>query len=138
MTEMPVKRGRPAKITKETEVSSKKEMVVKCRTGASTTTYKYDHNIAPYPYQADIKYHELTPKPEIIKNQKYHKLPIVMVFKTSKYKDARTKIKTWHNTNIDWIISQDHLPGIPERAVILEIAMGESYIKKYKEKYNIK
>ena len=60
-----------------------------------------------------------------------------MVFKTSKNANAKTKIKIWRNTNIDYIITQDKLPGVPEKAVILELGIGENNIKNWKSKYSL-
>ncbi len=76
------------------------------------------------------------PKPEI--NQRmYGKSPVVMVFKTSNRSNARTKIKIFRK-NIDYIISAKKLPGVPEKAVILDLGVGKSFIDEYKEKYNLK
>jgi len=75
------------------------------------------------------------PKPEI--NQKmYGKNPVVMVFKTSNRSNARTKIKVY-NKNIDYIITAKKLPGVPEKAEILELSVGRSFVEKYKQKYNL-
>ena len=60
-----------------------------------------------------------------------------MVFKTSNRSNARVKMKVWKNENIDYIISADKLPGVPNRAVILELAVGESFIEKYQSLYNL-
>ena len=64
-------------------------------------------------------------------------MPVVMVFKTSNRSNAKTKMKVWKNTNIDYILTQDKLPGVPDKAVILELGVGESLIEKYKLKYNL-
>ena len=60
-----------------------------------------------------------------------------MVFKSSNRSNARTKIKVWRNTNIDYINSAAKLPGVDKNAVIMELAIGESFIEKYKQKYNL-
>jgi len=75
------------------------------------------------------------PKPKIDQKM-YGKQPTVMVFKTSNRSNAKTKIKVF-NKNIDYIISAKKLPGVPENAVILDLAVGRSYIDKYKDKYNV-
>jgi hypothetical protein len=62
--------------------------------------------------------------------------PVVMVFKTSNRSNAQTKIKVF-NKNIDYVISAKKLPGVPEKAEIIELAVGESFISKFKEKYNL-
>lgn len=59
-----------------------------------------------------------------------------IVFKTSKRRNARTKIKILKNKTPDEIVGKKKIPGIPDNAVILEVGFGEqlvqSYIKKYK------
>jgi hypothetical protein len=80
---------------------------------------------------------ELPPSPKINKNQKYVDAPVVMVFKSSNRSNAKTKIKVWRNTNIDYILRADKLPGVPKKAVILEVGIGEVFIEKYKDKYNL-
>ena len=63
-------------------------------------------------------------------------LPIGVVFKTSNRSNAKTKLKVFKgNWTIDRVLSEK-LPGVPEKAEILELAVGRSYIDKYKEKYN--
>ena len=64
-------------------------------------------------------------------------MPVGMVFKTSKNSNAKTKMKVWRNTNIDYIITQDKLPGVPDKAVILELGVGENNIKNWKSKYSL-
>lgn len=79
-------------------------------------------------------------KPIKIKPQKgkaYNNTPVVMVFKTSKNANARTKIKIWRNENIDYILTTPKLPGIPDKAVILEIGVGDTLIEEYKLEYNL-
>ncbi len=79
-------------------------------------------------------------KPEKVKIQKgkaYNKQPVVMVFKTSNRSNAQTKMKVWQNENIDYIVTAVKLPGVPDKAEILELAVGESFIEKYKLKYNL-
>ena len=43
-----------------------------------------------------------------------------MVFKTSNRSNAKTKMKVWRNTNIDYVISTNKLPGDPDKCIILE------------------
>jgi hypothetical protein len=79
-------------------------------------------------------------KPQKIKIEKgkaYGKMPVVMVFKTSNRSNAKTKIKVWNNENVDYINSTKKLPGVPEKAEILELGVGSSFIKYYQEKYNL-
>lgn len=79
---------------------------------------------------------EQLPKIKVSKNQSYGS-PVAIVFKTSKNANAKTKIKVWNNTNIDYIITQDTLPGIPSKAVILELGVGERLIETWKSKYSL-
>ena len=68
----------------------------------------------------------------------YPKIPISIVFATSKNSNAKIKIKTVSNRNIDEIIDMNYrLPGIPEKAIIKEVGMGEIFIDRYKKKYGI-
>ena len=75
------------------------------------------------------------PKPDIDQKM-YGKNPVVMVFKTSNRSNAKTKIKVF-NKNIDYIISAKKLPGVPDKAEIVELGVGKSFIAKYTEKYNL-
>jgi len=91
------------------------------------------------PYKTEMTYPKAY-KQEKVKAEKgkvYNGQPVVMVFKTSNRSNAKTKIKVWNNENIDYIISAPTLPGVPDTAVILEIAVGESFIDTFKSKYNL-
>ena len=79
---------------------------------------------------------EAHPKVKVNKTQSYG-FPVGMVFKTSKNANAKTKLKVWNNTNIDYIITQEKLPGVPEKAVILELGIGKELIKTWKSKYSL-
>ena len=46
-------------------------------------------------------------------------------------------MKVWNNTNIDYIITADKLPGVPEKAVILELGVGKSLVEKWRSNYNL-
>jgi hypothetical protein len=68
----------------------------------------------------------------------YPKIPISIVYATSKNSNAKIKIKTVRNRNIDEIIDMNYrLPGIPDKAIIKEVGMGKIFIERYKKKYNI-
>jgi hypothetical protein len=57
--------------------------------------------------------------------------PVVVTFKTSNRSNAKTKVKIIRNRNIDEVLDvKTKIPGIPEKAVILEIGLGKSFIKK--------
>tara|TARA_B110000444_G_C18753007_1_gene553695 strand:+ start:488 stop:898 length:411 start_codon:yes stop_codon:yes gene_type:complete len=104
------------------------------------TTYHFDKDKAKNgPYKVEITYPKGTRyvKPKIEKGKSYGKTPVVMVFKTSERSNAKTKIKVWNNENIDFIISNLKLPGVPKDAIILELGVGESLIENYKLKYNL-
>ena len=80
---------------------------------------------------------EIHPKIKTDKGKAYNKQPVVMVFKTSNNSNARVKMKIWANENIDYIISQTKLPGVPDKAVMLELGVGESFIDIWKSKYKL-
>jgi hypothetical protein len=67
----------------------------------------------------------------------YHKDLVSVVFKTSNRSNANTKMKTYRNKSIDDILDAKKLVGIPDKAVILEIGMGEQLEKQYRKKYNL-
>ena len=78
---------------------------------------------------------QLKLKPE--KGKAYSKQPVVLVYKTSNRSNAKTKIKTFKNENIDYILSADKLVGIPSKAEIIDIGVGVSFVERYKQKYNL-
>ena len=67
----------------------------------------------------------------------YHKDLVSVVFKTSNRSNANTKMKTYRNKSIDDILDAAKLVGIPDKAVILEIGMGEQLEQQYRKKYNL-
>lgn len=70
---------------------------------------------------------------------RYPKIPIVIVFATSKNSNAKIKMKCVSNKNIDELIDLNYrIPGISDIAVIKEVGMGEIFIERYRKKYNIK
>ena len=80
---------------------------------------------------------EKHPKVKVNKQQSYGTGPVVMVFKTSNRSNAKVKMKVWKNENIDYILTANKLPGVPDKAEILELAVGASFIEKYQSKYNL-
>jgi hypothetical protein len=66
----------------------------------------------------------------------YPNSPVVMVFRTSNRSNAKVKMKIWKNKNIDQV-QEEKLAGVPQNAEILELAVGTSFIKKYKLKYKL-
>ena len=58
------------------------------------------------------------------------------MFKTSNRSNAKTKMKTFRNKSIDDILDKK-LTGIPDNAVILEIAMGSLFEERLKAKYKL-
>ena len=66
----------------------------------------------------------------------YSNSPVVMVFRTSDRLNAKVKMKIWKNKNIDQV-QEEKLAGVPQNAEILELAVGESFIQKYKLKYKL-
>ena len=106
----------------------------------TTTTWYYDNSITRNgPFKTEVKYpkgfkHESL-KPE--KGKAYNKQPVVMVFKTSNRSNAKVKMKIWKNENIDYILTAKKLPGVPDKAEILELSVGAGFIEKYQSKYNL-
>jgi hypothetical protein len=78
-----------------------------------------------------------SPKIKAEKGKAYNKQPVVMVFNTSNRSNAKTKMKVWKNENIDYILTAPKLPGVPDKAVVLELGVGESFIKFWQSKYNL-
>jgi hypothetical protein len=66
----------------------------------------------------------------------YHKEDVTIVFKTSNRSNAKTKMKTLRNKSIDDVLEKK-IPGIPDNAVILEIAMGSLFEERLKAKYKL-
>jgi len=72
--------------------------------------------------------------------EKSYMYPTVLVFKTSNRSNAKTKMKVYKTRNVDEIIDEleeGNLPGVPKKAKILELAIGNSFIKKYKQRYSL-
>jgi len=68
----------------------------------------------------------------------YLDLPIGIAFTTSDRKNAKVKVKVVRNRNIDELLKVNFvIPGIPAKAIIKEVVMGDALIAKVKEKYNI-
>jgi hypothetical protein len=76
------------------------------------------------------------PKIKAEKGKAYAKQPVVMVFKTSNRSNAKVKMKVFRK-NIDYIISAKKLPGVPEKAIILDLGVGNSFISQWNKKYNL-
>ncbi len=72
--------------------------------------------------------------------EKSYIYPTVLVFKTSNRSNARTKIKIYKTKNVDEVIEaleNGKLPGVPVKAEIITLGVGESIAKKYKEQYSL-
>jgi len=91
------------------------------------------HSIEIFPTKGE---RQLKVKPE--KGKSYNNQPVALVFKTSNRSNAQTKIKVWANENVDYILSAEKLSGVPPKAEILDIGVGESVITKLKQKYGLK
>ena len=104
------------------------------------TTWFYDKSKnSNGPYKTEVTYpkgykHD---KVKAEKGKAYNNQPVVMVFKSSERSNAKFKIKVWNNENIDYIISAPTLPGVPDNAIILDVAVGENYIDTFKSKYSL-
>ncbi len=72
--------------------------------------------------------------------EKSYLYPTVLVFKTSNRSNAKTKIKVYKTKNVDEIIEKlekNKLPGVPAKAEVLDLGIGESIVKKFKEQYSL-
>lgn len=69
----------------------------------------------------------------------YLDLPLIIVWKVSKRKNAKNKMKIIKHMNIDkFLHSGTRVPGIPQTAEILQIGVGMGFKEKYKKQYKIK
>lgn len=115
------------------EIPSKPELGYK-------SVWSFDRKINPLGHHTIEITYPKSHKPNAFKPEKskaYGKQPVILVFKTSNRSNAKTKIKVFANENIDYIMTTDKLVGVPEKAEILEIGVGESFIKAYASKYNL-
>ena len=72
--------------------------------------------------------------------EKSYIYPTVLVFKTSNRSNAKTKIKVYKTKNVDEVIDaleEGKLPGVPKKAEVLELGLGENMVKKYKQQYSL-
>jgi hypothetical protein len=107
--------------------------------GTKSTWYYDKSKTQNGPYKVETTYpkgykHE---KVKAEKGKPYNGQPVVMVFKTSNRSNANIKMKVWNNENIDYIITAPELPGVPDTAIILEMAVGEGFIESYRNKYSL-
>ena len=66
----------------------------------------------------------------------YIKEPVVVVFKSSSRSNATTKMKVIRNKNIDQV-NEEKILGISDKAVVIELGVGEYFIERWKRKYNL-
>ena len=72
------------------------------------------------------------------RTSEYAKIPISIVFATSNRSNAKIKIKTIKNRNIDQLIDCNfNIPGIPKIAVIKEVGVGKAFHDIYKKQYGL-
>lgn len=63
-------------------------------------------------------------------------IPVVVVYKKRKY--GKVYLEVFRTTRLDDIIDANkRKPPIPHNYEILEIGVGEVFIKKYKQKYKL-
>ena len=136
------RRGRPAEapaVVLEKFERTFYEVPTKPELGWKMTWYYDKSKSASGPYKTEMTYprgykHE---KVKVDKGKPYNGQPVVMVFKTSNRSNAKTKMKIWWNENVDYIISAPSLPGVPDKAVILELGVGETFIESWQSKYSL-
>lgn len=125
-------RGRPSE---QTEAKTKWALTDIDYDG-ETTIIKYNVNKnkrGPYSIEVIPPKGTRTPKPKIEKRA-YNSQPVYMVFKTSNRSNAKTKIKKF-NQSIDYILTQEKLPGVSKNAIIMDLGVGESFNRRFLEKY---
>lgn len=66
----------------------------------------------------------------------YVKQPVVVVYKSSNRSNATTKMKVIRNKNIDQV-NEEKIAGISDKAVVIELGVGEYFIDQWKQKYNL-
>jgi hypothetical protein len=66
----------------------------------------------------------------------YIKQPVVVVFKSSSRSNATTKMKIIRNKNIDQV-NEEKILGISDKAIVIELGVGEYFIDRWKRKYNL-
>ena len=72
------------------------------------------------------------------RTSEYAKIPISIVFATSNRSNAKIKIKTIKNRNIDQLIDCNfNIPGIPKIAVIKKVGVGKAFHDIYKKQYGL-
>jgi hypothetical protein len=101
-------------------------------------TWYFDRSISPNGcYKVVNKFVQgRSAKPKIDQRMYHKNMPTVVVFKTSKRSNAKTKMKVI-NKNIDYVLGAKKIPGIPDIAEWLEVGIGTSFVNKYKQKYNL-
>lgn len=135
-------RGRPAEqpsVVPEKRVQKCIQVPGKPELGWQST-WHYDTNkstAGPWKVEHTPPKEFKTEKVKVEKGKAYAKQPVVMVFKTSNRSNAKVKMKIWANENIDYIITADKLPGIPDTAEVLELGVGETFIAKWQSKYSL-
>lgn len=119
-------RGRP----KQTE-----EKLTKWELETNTSTFYYDENKTPRGcYKVEQKFFPGEKFKVKIDKKPYGKLKVYVAFKTSNRSNAKTKIKRF-NQSIDYILSTPKLPGISDKAIILDVGVGDSFKEKFENKY---
>ena len=66
----------------------------------------------------------------------YIKEPVIVVFKSSNRSNATTKMKVIRNKNIDQV-NEEKILGISDKAIVIELGVGEYFIDRWKRKYNL-
>lgn len=125
-------RGRP----KEEAIAKEKWTLTSEDYNGEKTTIKYDRSKnANGPYSIEITPPKGTRASKVkVEKRPYGGMPVFIAYKTSNRSNAKTKIKKF-NQSIDYVISQEKLPGITKNAIILDIGVGESFEAKLLNKY---
>ena len=132
-----MKLGRPELEHIEYNPKFKREYKTDYIHGSMTVTWNYDLNkYERGPISVDLAYpkdYDL-PEKQKIDSSRYVSEPVVMVYKTSERSNAKYKLKTWSNKNMDQILRGKGI-GVPDDVIILELGVGSGLINDFKNKY---
>ena len=75
--------------------------------------------------------------PTPLPNKEISKIDVMKILILAYVLEIKPTFFQNYNENIDYILTTPKLPGIPNKAVILEIGVGDTLIEKYKLEYNL-
>jgi hypothetical protein len=67
--------------------------------------------------------------------------PVVLVFKKTNRINSKPIMKVYKTKNIDDVLDGLHgktkLPGVPKTAIVLALGVGDTFVEKYMDEFNI-